>query len=88
MTPDLLPLVECKEYLPLPKWLNNDYKSNVADLEGWKCVEIARADGSGRKDKVSILLLFLSLKNRGNHVPVDFIFHVYDQTRWFLCVAR
>ncbi|OQU82876.1 hypothetical protein SORBI_3005G035500 [Sorghum bicolor] len=51
MTTDLPPLVERKEYLPLPKWLNDDYKSNIADLEGWKCMEIARADGSGRKDK-------------------------------------
>jgi len=94
MTPDPPPLVERKEYLALPKWLHNDYKSNVADLEGWKCVEIARTDGSGRKDKVSILLLFLSLKSGGNHVAVNFISHLYDQMRclffyaWLTCMLK
>lgn len=68
MTPDLPSIEERKEYLALPTWLESEYKSKVADLEGWQCVEIARADYSGRKDKVSILLLFSSSKNGANHV--------------------
>ncbi|RCV21808.1 hypothetical protein SETIT_4G167300v2 [Setaria italica] len=39
-----------KEHLPLPQWLK-DYKSDVADLDGWEHVQVPRADGSTRKDK-------------------------------------
>ncbi|CAN6216733.1 unnamed protein product [Urochloa humidicola] len=43
-----------KEYLPLPQWLIKDYKSEVADLDGWQHFQVLRADGSERKDKYYI----------------------------------
>ncbi|CAL5053100.1 unnamed protein product [Urochloa decumbens] len=43
-----------KEYLPLPQWLIKDYKSKVADLDGWQHMQVLRADGSERKDKYYI----------------------------------
>ncbi|CAL5043090.1 unnamed protein product [Urochloa decumbens] len=38
-----------KEYLPVPKWLK-DYKSNVADSDGWRYFQVPR-QGSHAKDK-------------------------------------
>ncbi|PUZ61120.1 hypothetical protein GQ55_4G248500 [Panicum hallii var. hallii] len=39
-----------KEQLPLPQWLK-DYKSDIADSDGWQVEQVARADSYGRKDK-------------------------------------
>ncbi|CAL5052616.1 unnamed protein product [Urochloa decumbens] len=38
-----------KEYLPVPKWLK-DYKSNVADSDGWRHFQVPR-QGSHAQDK-------------------------------------
>ncbi|KAG2611095.1 hypothetical protein PVAP13_4KG142210, partial [Panicum virgatum] len=46
-----LPRVQkLREQEPLPQWLK-DYKSDVADLDGWQLEQVSRADSKGRKDK-------------------------------------
>jgi hypothetical protein len=72
-----------KEQLPLPQWLK-DYKSDIADSDGWQVEQVARADSYGRKDKVSMLLLLLCVKNK--LIMFQFPLTLYNQMVIFQCI--